>query len=250
MYVCIRYLILEMKTVYHKANSRGYANHGWLVTHHSFSFAGYYNSERVNFGALRVLNDDAVKGGSGFSAHPHYDMEIISIPLSGTLQHADNMGNRGTIAKGEVQVMSAGTGITHSEKNADNREEVKFLQIWIIPREQGVKPRYGQLTISSQAKPNDFQQIVSPNKKEEGLWIHQDAWLHIANFDKGVSKEYKVKKAGNGVYVFAIEGKAKIGTQILDRRDGFGIYDIDSFTISAEEKGEFLLIEVPMVLPE
>lgn len=239
-----------MKTVYHKAKSRGYANHGWLLTNHTFSFAEYFDPQRMSFGTLRVLNDDTVKGGSGFSAHPHYDMEIISIPLSGTLQHADNMGNKGTITKGEVQVMSAGTGITHSEKNADSREEVKFLQIWIIPREQGVKPRYGQLTISLQAKPNDFQQIVSPNKKDEGLWIHQDAWLHLADFDKGISKKYTVKKDGNGVYVFVIEGKAKIGEQVLDKRDGYGIYDTASFTIEAEEKSEILLIEVPMILPD
>lgn len=238
-----------MKTVYHKADSRGHANHGWLNSYHTFSFANYYNPDRMSFGVLRVLNDDTVKGGMGFGKHPHRDMEIISIPLEGQLKHGDSMGNEGIIRKGQVQVMSAGTGVLHSEINGSPSEEVKFLQIWVIPREQGVAPRYGELTISDNAKPNDFQQIVSPNPDDDGVWIHQDAWFHIADFDQGTQKEYQLKKEGNGVYVFVIEGKVKIGEQVLDKRDGFGITETQSFTLQALEKSEILLMEVPMEFP-
>lgn len=237
-----------MKTIYHKADSRGHANHGWLETYHTFSFANYHNQERMGFGVLRVLNDDTVKGGMGFGTHPHRDMEIISIPLEGDLKHGDNMGNEGFISKGELQVMSAGTGILHSEKNANHNKEVKFLQIWIIPREQGVEPRYGQLIISDNAKPNDFQQIVSPNKEDEGLWIHQNAWFNLANFDKGVAKKYIVKKEANGVYIFVIEGKAKIGAQILEKRDGMGLTELTSFDLEALEDSEILIMDIPMNL--
>lgn len=234
-----------MKTILHKAETRGHADHGWLNTFHTFSFSNYYNPERIQFGALRVLNDDTVKGGMGFGKHPHNDMEIVSIPLEGALQHGDNMGHEGIIRKGEVQVMSAGTGIFHSEKNASPDKEVKFLQIWVIPREAGVKPRYDQLVIADHARPNDFQQIVSPFKDDEGAWIHQDAWFHLAHFDKGVIKKYNLKKEGNGVYVFVIEGQARIGDQILSKRDGYGISETDSFNLEAIENAEILLIEVP-----
>jgi hypothetical protein len=235
-----------MKTIFHKAESRGYANHGWLEAYHSFSFARYFNPERMGFGALRVLNDDAVKGGMGFSSHPHKDMEIITIPLEGDLKHSDTMGNVGIISKGEVQVMSAGTGIFHSEKNANATKDLKLLQIWVIPREENVQPRYEQLVITEQAKPNDFQQIVSPDKDDEGVWIHQDAWFSLANFDKGVSKQYNLKKTTNGVYVFVIEGKAKIGNQLLEKRDALGITECLDFTLEALENSEILIMEVPM----
>lgn len=238
-----------MKTIYHKADSRGHANHGWLNSYHTFSFANYHNPERINFGVLRVLNDDTVSGGMGFGQHPHRDMEIISIPLEGDLQHGDSMGSEGIIKKGEIQVMSAGTGIMHSEKNANSNKDVKFLQIWVIPKEQNIEPRYGQVSIEDNAKPNDFQQIISPNKDDEGTWIHQDAWFHLANFDQGIAKEYTVKKEGNGVYVFVIEGQAKIGDQILDQRDGLGITETDSFTLEALENSEILLMDIPMSLP-
>jgi redox-sensitive bicupin YhaK (pirin superfamily) len=239
-----------MKTIYHKAESRGYANHGWLKSYHTFSFANYHNPERIHFGVLRVLNDDTVEGGMGFGKHPHKDMEIISIPLEGDLRHGDSMGNGGVINKGEVQVMSAGTGIIHSEMNADSNQQVKFLQIWVIPKEQNVRPRYDILKISDNAKPNDFQQIVSPNQNDDGVWIHQDAWFNLANFDQGVSRKYVLHKTGNGVYVFMIKGKAKIGDQVLDERDGYGLSDTDRFTLEAVESSEILLIEVPMELPE
>ncbi|MEO7284455.1 pirin family protein, partial [Gelidibacter sp.] len=216
-----------MKTIYHKADTRGNANHGWLKSSHTFSFANYHNPERMNFGVLRVLNDDMVSESQGFGSHPHRDMEIISIPLEGDLKHKDNMGNETIIKAGDIQVMSAGTGVMHSEFNNNPDQPVKFLQIWVIPNKMNVTPRYGQITVADHAKPNDFQQIVSPNKDDEGVWIHQDAWFHLAKFDHGIAKEYKVKKEGNGVYVFVLEGKAKIGDQVLDKRDGLGIIDTD-----------------------
>ncbi len=238
-----------MKTIYHKADSRGHANHGWLDSYHTFSFANYHNPERMNFGVLRVLNDDTVSGGMGFGKHPHKDMEIISIPLAGTLEHGDSMGTESIIENGDVQIMSAGTGIVHSEKNASQKEIVKFLQIWIIPNSIGLEPRYGQINLSDGAKPNDFQQIVSPNKDDEGTWINQDAWLNLANFDKGNSKDYTLHKKANGVYVFVIEGKAEINNQILEKRDGLGISETQSFKVEALEKSQILLIEIPMELP-
>jgi len=238
-----------MKTIYHKADSRGHANHGWLNSYHTFSFANYYDPERLLFGALRVLNDDTVENGMGFGKHPHRDMEIISIPLHGKLRHADDMGNEGVISKGYVQVMSAGKGVLHSEMNANEDKPVKFLQIWVVPKKLNVQPRYGELKISDNAKPNDFQQIVSPNPNDDGVWIHQDAWFNLANFDQGFSKEYKLNNVRNGVYIFVINGKAKIGDQVLDERDGYGISETDSFTLEALENSKILLMEVPMELP-
>ncbi|WP_304344452.1 pirin family protein [Chryseobacterium koreense] len=235
-----------MKTILHKAATRGFADHGWLKSHHTFSFANYYNPERMNFGVLRVLNDDMVESGMGFGTHPHRDMEIISIPLEGDLEHKDSMGTTAVIRKGEIQVMSAGSGVMHSEYNRNSDEKVKFLQIWVIPNKMNVTPRYDQISIKENVKPNDFQQILSPNEDDEGVWIHQDAWFNLANFDQGVSKEYRIHKKGNGVYVFVLKGGAKIGDQILETRDGFGIWETDSFTLEATEDAEILLMEVPM----
>lgn len=236
-----------MITIYHKASTRGHANHGWLDSYHTFSFAGYYNPERMHFGVLRVLNDDKVSGGMGFGMHSHKDMEIISIPLEGALQHEDNLGNKGVIQKGEVQVMSAGTGVMHSEKNADKKEMVRFLQIWLIPREQGVKPRYDEISVVNTL--NDFQQILSPNKDDEGAWIHQDAWFNLIKSDKDFTKTYNLNKLGNGVYIFVIEGVAKIGNQVLERRDGLGISEANLFAMEIQKGSEILLMEVPMQLP-
>lgn len=235
-----------MKTVYHKAESRGFADHGWLKSYHSFSFANYYNPERMNFGALRVLNDDQVASGMGFGKHPHRDMEIISIPLEGDLEHQDSMGTSAVIKKGEIQVMSAGTGVQHSEYNKNKDEIVKFLQIWVIPNRVNVTPRYDQISIKENEKINDFQQILSPNADDEGVWIHQDAWFNLAKFEKGNAKEYQLNKKGNGVYVFVLKGSAKIGDQTLDTRDGFGIWDAGSFSLEALADSEILLMEVPM----
>ena len=237
-----------MKTVYHKADTRGFADHGWLKSHHTFSFANYYNPERMSFGVLRVLNDDQVASGMGFGTHPHRDMEIISIPLEGDLEHKDSMGTTEVIRNGEIQVMSAGTGVQHSEYNKNKDGLVKFLQIWVIPNKMNVTPRYDQISIKENEKINDFQQILSPNPNDEGVWIHQNAWFNLAKFEKGNAKGYKIHQPGNGVYVFVLKGSAKIGNQILGIRDGFGIWETDKFTLEALEDSEILLMEVPMVL--
>lgn len=237
-----------MKSTLYKADSRGYADHGWLKSFHTFSFANYYNPERMSFGALRVLNDDRVESGMGFGSHPHRDMEIISIPLEGDLEHKDSMGTTAVIRKGEIQVMSAGTGVMHSEYNKNKDEKVKFLQIWVIPNKMNVEPRYDQISIAENAKPNDFQQILSPSADDEGVWIHQDAWFNLANFDKDHSQKYELHKKGNGVFVFVLSGKAKIGDTVLSERDAMGIEDAESFTLEALEKSEILLMEVPMEL--
>jgi len=238
-----------MKTVYHKADTRGHANHGWLNSYHTFSFAGYQNPERSHFGVLRVLNDDTVSQGMGFGTHPHKDMEIISIPLEGDLEHKDSMGTTAVIRKGEIQVMSAGTGVMHSEYNKNKDEAVKFLQIWVFPRETGVEPRYDQKSIADGEKNNGFQQILSPDKNDSGVWIHQDAWFNLAKFTKGNGKNYMINKKGNGVYAFVLKGSAKVGDRVLSERDGLGIWDTQSFNIEATEDTEILLMEVPMELP-
>ncbi len=237
-----------MKTVYHKADTRGFADHGWLKSHHTFSFANYYNPERMSFGVLRVLNDDQVASGMGFGTHPHRDMEIISIPLEGDLEHKDSMGTTAVIRNGEIQVMSAGTGVQHSEYNKNKDGLVKFLQIWVIPNKMNVTPRYDQISIKENEKINDFQQILSPNPNDEGVWIHQNAWFNLAKFEKGNAKGYKIHQPGNGVYVFVLKGSAKIDEQTLGTRDGFGIWETESFTLEALEDSEVLLMEVPMQL--
>ena len=237
-----------MQTIFHRGDSRGHANHGWLNSYHTFSFANYQNNERTNFGVLRVLNDDTVTQGMGFGTHPHRDMEIISIPLEGDLEHKDSMGTTAVIKKGEIQVMSAGTGVMHSEYNKNKEEAVKFLQIWVFPREVGVEPRYDQKDIKSEEKINDFQQILSPNKDDDGVWIHQDAWFNLANFTKGNSKNYNLNINGNGVYAFVLKGSAKIGDQILNERDGFGIWDTEKIKLIAKTNSEFLIMEVPMTI--
>lgn len=237
------------KTVLHTSSTRGHADHGWLQSYHTFSFAGHHNPERIHFGVLRVLNDDAVKGGMGFGKHPHDNMEIISIPLEGDLEHKDSMGNTTVIRKGDIQVMSAGTGIQHSEYNKNADETVKFLQIWIFPNKKYVQPRYDQISLDEQQRKNRLQQILSPNPDDEGVWIHQDAWFHMATFDNQVSTDYPLKKQGNGVYAFVLEGKFTINGIQLDRRDGLGIWETDLLNITAESDGaEILLMEVPMSL--
>lgn len=233
-------------TVLHLANTRGDANHGWLHSKHTFSFANYYNPERMHFGALRVLNDDKVAAGMGFGTHPHDNMEIISIPLSGDLEHKDSMGNVGIIQNGEVQVMSAGTGITHSEYNHNKDKEVKFLQIWVFPNKRNVTPRYDQIQLKEEDRKNKLQQIISPNADDAGTWIHQDAWFHLGTFDKGHKETYQVKKQGNGLYFFVLSGSIKVGDQILTDRDGFGLWDLTQIDIETMKDAEVLLMEVPM----
>ncbi len=236
------------QTTLHKAGTRGHANHGWLNSYHTFSFANYYNPERMHFGALRVLNDDTVDAGMGFGTHPHDNMEIVSIPLEGDLEHKDSMNNVAVIKNGDIQVMSAGTGIYHSEYNKDRAHRVKFLQIWVYPDKKNVEPRYDQITLKAEDRHNKLQQILSPNADDEGVWIYQNAWFHLGQFDKGVSTTYNLKGKGNGVYVFVLSGDIKVNDQILNTRDGYGIWDTDSFTITAESNAEFLLMEVPMIV--
>lgn len=234
-------------TILYKANTRGEANHGWLKSFHSFSFADYYNSERMGFGVLRVLNDDTVSGGMGFGKHPHDNMEIISIPLEGDLEHKDSMGNTTVIKKGDIQVMSAGTGVYHSEYNKNKDELVKFLQIWVFPNKRNVMPRYDQITLNLQDRHNRLQQILSPNPDDEGVWIHQEAWFHLGKFDAQQLINYSFKKEGNGVYAFVLNGKFEIEGVTIENRDALGIIDTSSIHIqSITEGAEILLMEVPM----
>ena len=235
-----------MKTIYHAADSRGDANHGWLKSKHTFSFANYHNPERMGFGALRVINDDFVIAGQGFGKHSHRDMEIISIPLSGKLGHGDNIGNNGIIETGEIQVMSAGTGITHSEMNGDDTEAVKFLQIWVIPNKINVEPRYQQIRMDYILKPNEFNQVLSPNADDAGVWIHQDAWFSMGDFDKDITQTYELKNPNNGVYIFVINGKVVVNGKTLDTRDGLGVWDTKNFAMDVIEDAKVLLMEVPM----
>jgi redox-sensitive bicupin YhaK (pirin superfamily) len=236
----------SMNSVLHQAATRGHADHGWLKSHHTFSFANYYNPERTHFGVLRVLNDDSVAKGMGFGKHPHDNMEIISIPLEGDLEHKDSMGNLAVIREGDIQVMSAGTGVSHSEFNRSTDMEVKFLQIWIFPNKKNVKPRYDQRPIREMAKQNEFYQILSPDPDDSGVWIHQDAWFHMGEFDAGTTIDYQLKKAGNGVYVFIIDGDVSVNDQPLNKRDGYGIWDVSEITFTSINKSRVLLMEVPM----
>ncbi|MBL7935129.1 MAG: pirin family protein [Bacteroidia bacterium] len=233
-------------TILHKSESRGDANHGWLHSKHTFSFANYYNPERMHFGVLRVLNDDTVAAGMGFGTHPHDNMEIISIPLEGDLEHKDSMGNTTVIKNGDIQVMSAGTGIQHSEYNKNKDKSVKFLQIWVFPNKKNVTPRYDQITLKLEDRHNKLQQILSPNADDEGVWIHQNAWFHLGKFDKGIATDYVIKGKGNGVYIFNLSGNLEVNGQSVETRDGFGIWDTDKINIKANTDSEFLIMEVPM----
>lgn len=235
-----------MNTVFHPASARGHADHGWLDTHHSFSFGGWYDPSRVHFGALRVLNDDHVAGGAGFGRHPHDNMEIVSIPLAGDLVHRDSMGNEAVIREGDVQVMSAGTGIEHSEANGNTDRAVDFLQIWIIPRERGVAPRYDQRRIPDGR--NTLHQILSPDPADDGVWVHQDAWFHWGRLDAGFRAEYALHGTGQGLYAFLLDGRATVAGVDLGPRDAVGITDADRVPVEVHEDGRLLLIEVPMAL--
>ncbi|MCL4146675.1 UNVERIFIED_CONTAM: hypothetical protein GTU68_006892 [Idotea baltica] len=200
----------------------------------------------MNFGVLRVLNDDKIAPSRGFGTHPHDNMEIISIPLQGALEHKDNLGNGAVVQHGDVQAMSAGTGITHSEFNANSDQDMKLLQIWLFPNKKNIQPRYDQISVKGIAKHNEFYQILSPTADDQGVWIHQDAWFHLGEFDEDKTTNYKLNKIGNGVYVFMIEGTAEIQGQQLEKRDGFGIWNLSDFSIKASEKSRILLMEVPM----
>ena len=235
-----------MNTVLHKANTRGHANHGWLQANHSFSFANYYNPERMHFGVLRVLNDDTIAPAMGFPTHPHDNMEIITIPLEGDLEHKDNMGNGTIIKNGDIQVMSAGTGITHSEFNANKETHCKLLQIWLFPNERNVTPRYDQITIRQLAKKNSLYQVLSPTSEDDGVWIHQEAWFNIGEYDVTTEEKYTLNLSQNGVYLFVIEGQISIENQTLEKRDGFGIWNTSEITFRAEKSTKVLVMELPM----
>ena len=236
------------KTILHPANTRGHANHGWLDSHHTFSFANYHNPERMNFGVLRVLNDDVVAPGHGFGKHAHDNMEIISIPLSGDLEHEDSLGNKAVIRQGDIQAMSAGTGVRHSEKNGHADQEVRFLQIWLFPNRQAVAPRYDQFAYDRLQMQNNLLQVLSPQADDQGVWIHQDAWFHLGELDAGFQTEYALKlPQSNGVYAFVLSGDVTIAGQALHARDGFGIWDTDRIDLRADSPAQILLMEVPMI---
>lgn len=240
---------MQNKIIY-KADSRGHANHGWLNTYHSFSFANYRDNERIHFGVLRVLNDDTVAPGIGFGTHPHDNMEIISIPTEGRLEHRDSMGNGGIIETGEVQVMSAGTGIQHSEFNPDENQESKFFQIWLFPNKRNVEPRYQQIKLSKEERKNKWDQFISPNEEDKGAWIHQNAWFHIADLAEEKSLSYQLKdKENNGIFLFVIEGEISLAEDKLSKRDAIGLTNLEEFNITANKNSKILLMEVPMQLP-
>lgn len=235
------------KTILHKANTRGHADHGWLNSYHTFSFANYHNPERVHFGALRVLNDDTVAAGKGFGKHPHDNMEIISIPLEGDLEHADSMGNKTVIRKGDIQAMSAGTGVAHSEYNANTDKPVKFLQIWVFPDRKNIQPQYSQITLNAGDRKNKLQQIVSPRSNgNDGVTVQQNAWFSLGDIDQGKQLSYNIKRKENGVYVFVLKGEVTIEDQKLNTRDGLGVWETDSITVEAGTDAEILLMDVPM----
>ena len=236
------------KTILHKADQRGHADHGWLNARHSFSFASFSDPSKVHFGVLRVLNDDTVAAGQGFGKHPHDNMEIVTIPLEGALEHQDSMGHKEVIQSGDVQVMSAGTGIYHSEYNANKDKPVKLLQIWVFPKLHNVAPRYGQATFRKEDRINKFQTLVAPGPIDGGMWIHQDAWFQLGSLQKDFHIDYNIQKAGNGVYAFVIEGSVTINGHELGKRDALGIWDTDSLSITATSDAELLLIDVPMAL--
>lgn len=236
-----------MKSIIHPAKDRGQVNFGWLNSHHSFSFGHWYNPEKVHFGALRVLNDDIVLGGQGFGTHPHDNMEIVSIPLSGALAHKDSTGTDGIIKTGDVQIMSAGSGIRHSEYNASKSETVNFLQIWVFPKQENIQPSYEQKTFDAAARRNQWQVVVSPDTTEGGVWINQDARFLLADLEPGTTLTYEPKFEGNGVYFFLIEGDADIAGNNLNKRDAIGIWETGSVNITSKNKASVLAIEVPML---
>lgn len=235
--------------ILYTADSRGYANHGWLKSHHTFSFANYRNNDRIHFGVLRVLNDDNVAAGMGFGTHPHDNMEIISIPLSGSISHKDSMGNGTIVNEGEIQAMSAGTGVQHSEFNPNENQESQFLQIWIFPDTLNVKPRYDQIKLNKEDRVNQWDQILSPNADDKGVWIHQNAWFHMTDLEQGKELTYELKDKSNGVFMFVLEGDITLGNDVLHRRDAIGFDGEDTFTIKANENSQVLLMEIPMELP-
>jgi len=235
-----------MKTRIHTAGSRGKADHGWLKARHTFSFANYYNPKRLHFGVLRVLNDDIIAPGGGFDVHPRENMEIITIPIKGKLEHKDNLNNGSVIRAGDVQVMSAGTGVYHSEFNPDAEEALNLLQIWIFPREKNVSPRYQQMSFNIDANPDILHQVVSPHPDDEGLWIHQDAWLYLGKAESGKRLNYELHKQNHGIYLFVIDGEIAIASNHLKARDAIGIQSIRAIDMEVIRDARVLLMELPV----
>lgn len=236
-----------MKTILYRSETRGYQNHGWLEAKHTFSFANYYDPNRIHFGVLRVLNDDIIEGGMGFGTHAHDNMEIITIPLKGTLKHQDSLGHGGLIKAGDVQVMSAGTGIKHSEYNGEQDNEVNLFQIWVFPNKKNITPRYQQKTLDFLNNKNMLHEIVTPKPTDHALWIYQDAWFSIGSFDKNKSYSYNLKSKDNGVFAMVINGSFNIEGIELKSRDGLGISETDQINLKSLANDSYiLLMEVPM----
>lgn len=235
-----------MKSIIYKAEDRGMADHGWLKPAHYFSFGGYHNPEKVHFGLLRVLNDDFIAGGGAFPKHPHDNMEIVTIPFTGALKHKDSTGGEGIIKAGDVQIMSAGSGIQHSEANASATESVTLFQVWVFPKERNITPRYDQRTFDEKDRNDKWQIVVSPVKGDDALWINQDARFSLTNLEAGKEINYNNAFKGNGVFLVVINGAAEVDGKKLSTRDAIGISDVDSFTIKANEDAALLAIEIPM----
>jgi len=236
-----------MKTILHLADSRGHENHDWLDTHYTFSFSNYNNPKRMHFGTLRVLNDEVIAPGKGFGMHSHQNMEIVSIPLEGELEHKDNMGNLSIVKSGDIQVMSAGAGLVHSERNNSKDEPLSLLQIWLFPTKKQVSPRHDHQVIENH-KINTFNPILTPYKDDSKVWICQNAWFYWSEFDEGISQTYRTNLPENGLYIFVVEGSVKVENQVLDRRDGYGIWDFEKINITATKNSKILLMDVPMTL--
>jgi len=236
-----------MKKIVHRAEDRGYADHGWLKAHHSFSFANYHDMAKVHFGELRVLNDDSIAPGMGFGKHPHDNMEIVTIPLSGAVKHGDSMGNQGIIKTGDVQIMSAGTGIVHSEFNASASEFLNLFQIWVFPKVRNITPRYDQKTFSAEDRKGKFQVLVSPDKKDGSMWVNQDVWFVRGDFAKGTEVSYTPGLKGNGLYLMVISGELQVAGETLKKRDAIGLWELDKADIKMDSDVELLIIDVPMV---
>ena len=236
-----------MKTTLYPAKDRGHVNLGWLNSFHSFSFGQYHDPKKVHFGALRVVNDDSIAGGGGFGTHPHDNMEIVTIPLEGKLAHKDSTGNEGIISKGDVQIMSAGTGIRHSEYNASASEDAKLLQIWVFPKLKNIKPVYGQKSFDIKDRKNKWQVVVSPEASDHALNINQDARFSLVQLDEGKSISYQTKFKNSGVYLFVIDGEVKVNNEILQQRDALGISEMDQLKFEALKNADVLAIEIPML---
>jgi redox-sensitive bicupin YhaK (pirin superfamily) len=235
-----------MESIFYKADTRGHVKIDWLESHHTFSFATYHNPDRMNFGLMRVLNDDYVKPSTGFDPHSHQNMEIITIPIKGSLFHQDHLGNRSTIQKGEVQIMSAGTGIMHSEHNPSGTEDVNLFQIWIYPKEKQIMPRYGQKAFSETERVNKLQCVVSPDEKNGSLWINQDAYIYLGKLERGKTISYKPQRSKNGIFLMIISGQVEVGKQKLDDRDAIGIWNTNEIDFKASNDSDVVLFEVPM----